>query len=144
MDVFDRRQARLRELIRTRYDGKQTRFAEAIDRSQNYVSRMLTTGENRKNIGEELAREIERILRLTDGWLDTDGTKPPGKVAEKVKLYGMEITQEGVALAREWEKLDDEWKAHVQTMVEMLVAKKLREDRKKPPRDDHDGPRGSA
>lgn len=123
----DRRQARVRELIRERFDGNQTKFAEAVGCEQNYISRVLSNGEHRKNIGEQMARRIEKSLRLPALWLDADGGK--AQVSERVTFYGMEISKEAVLLAREWDQLQPAWREQVRTLIEMLVAQQKRDER---------------
>ena len=68
MDVFEIRKVRLRELIDSNFDGVQRRFADAIDRQPDYVSRILR---GTKRLGEQLARDIENTLGLPPRWLDT-------------------------------------------------------------------------
>lgn len=51
----------------------QTKLAELLDMEANYVSRMVSDGPNRKNIGEATARAIERAAGKPKGWLDHDG-----------------------------------------------------------------------
>ena len=126
MDVYDTRQARLRELMRKQYDGKQSALAKAIERPDNYVSRMMSPGKNRKRIGEDLAREIETRLRLPRGYLDGPGSSA---IAETATLYGMPISEEAVRLGREWEKLQQPLRAQVATMIESLVASQVRASR---------------
>jgi hypothetical protein len=50
------------------YDS-QADFARAIAQSEAFVSQIAGHNPSR-NIGEALARDIERCLRLTEGWLD--------------------------------------------------------------------------
>jgi hypothetical protein len=48
---------------------RQTDFAKAIAQSEAFVSQIA--GENpSRNIGEALARDIERCIGLPQGWLD--------------------------------------------------------------------------
>lgn len=57
----------------SRFEGKQVKIAEALDKTPNYISRCLSmtmAPEHRKNIGEEFAREIESKLGLSRYQLD--------------------------------------------------------------------------
>ena len=76
------------------------------------------------------------VLKTTPHWLETGKGSPDAEakteVREIVTIYGKDITPDGVRLAQEWEKLDDEWKAQIVQLVDMLVAKKKRDERKKP------------
>lgn len=80
MEISDIRRENLRALMSQRYEGKQARLADALGKSPNYISRCLSTtmsAENRKNIGEEFAREIEEAFGLERYQLD----RPPGSAA---------------------------------------------------------------
>ena len=61
------RRSNLQAVIDRRFGGVQTRFASAVGRQGDYVSRLVT---GRKSLGEKLAREIEAILGMTPGELD--------------------------------------------------------------------------
>ena len=69
MSIAEIRRARLRELA-SRY-ASQAAFARASWQSDAYISQILT---GNRNMGEKVARKIERVLQLADGFLDT----PPG------------------------------------------------------------------
>jgi phage repressor protein C with HTH and peptisase S24 domain len=77
MDIHDTnqlknvRRLRLRELVTTRFGGKQSAFADAIERSPSYVARIFSDNPaHSRNIGESLARQIEEKCHLPKGWLD--------------------------------------------------------------------------
>jgi phage repressor protein C with HTH and peptisase S24 domain len=65
---MNRREA-LKRLIDERFEGKQSDFARAIGRSASSVWQWLN---GHRNVGEKVAREIERKLRLPRGYLDDD------------------------------------------------------------------------
>ncbi|OEY66820.1 LexA family transcriptional regulator [Marinobacter sp. X15-166B] len=69
--AMDRAKA-LRALIDEKYGGNQADFARAIGRSPASVWQWLN---GHRNIGEKVAREIERKLRLHDGYLDHNPEK---------------------------------------------------------------------
>ncbi|WP_321277543.1 hypothetical protein [Thiomicrorhabdus indica] len=50
-------------------------FAERIDRLQTQISRLIGKNPSR-NIGERLARHIEKCFCLPEFWLDTDHQQP--------------------------------------------------------------------
>lgn len=62
------RKANLIYLLETRFEGNQTKMAEAIGALPNLVSRWTRT----KPMGSAAARKIERVLSLEDYWLDND------------------------------------------------------------------------
>ncbi len=75
-ELFDIRQKRLQQYIERHFGkrrGNIKAFAARVGAEANYVSRMLSKGKNRKNFGEELAREWEALLRLRPFWFDNLG-----------------------------------------------------------------------
>lgn len=75
MDIYEIRRENLRAIVKSRFNGKITGLAEAVDRAHSYMSRCLTKNEtHRKNIGEELARDIETRLKIPPLTLDALGT----------------------------------------------------------------------
>lgn len=67
--IHEIRRENLLQLIKDRYDGSQTKLADALGVRPNYISRLCTAG---KNIGDELARKLEYIGELSKNWLDQD------------------------------------------------------------------------
>lgn len=67
MDIHEVRRENLAKLIKVRFDGKQRRLADAIDRQPDYISRVLNRS---KNVGEAFARHVEKSLGLKPGVLD--------------------------------------------------------------------------
>ncbi|BAP80932.1 transcriptional regulator [Pseudomonas sp. MT-1] len=70
MDTSDLRKIRVRQLIEQRFEGIAANFADAVNRTPSYVSRMLASNKHSRGIGEEMARSIEQKLGLDNGWLD--------------------------------------------------------------------------
>lgn len=68
MDIYEVRRDNLSFLIAERFEGKQRRLADAIDRQPDYISRVL---KGTKNVGEGFARHVEKSLGLRDRALDT-------------------------------------------------------------------------
>lgn len=92
MDKYERRRVRVLELLKLRFDDSQVRFAEAIERDPNYVSRMLyPEGKSgKKRIGEGMREAIEQACHLTPGWLDMEPGTPfiaDGVVGEPRPTY---------------------------------------------------------
>ncbi|EOE3928906.1 S24 family peptidase [Pseudomonas aeruginosa] len=74
MDIYETRRANLLALIQSSYGGKFVNFADATDLSPSYVSRLFMKSDtHRRNIGEAVARRIEKFCGLEDGALD----RPP-------------------------------------------------------------------
>ncbi|ORM64685.1 repressor [Pantoea rodasii] len=80
-DIFEIRRQKLQELV----DGYETqrKFAEAAGLDATVVSRMLYPAgkANKRNIGEQSARQIEESLKLSRGWLDGLVKPEPSNVA---------------------------------------------------------------
>lgn len=68
--IADIRQQNLRKL-RVSYSTNAA-LAEVIGVAPDYVSRLLSSGPNRKRLKEDLARKIEKRAGLSPFWLDTD------------------------------------------------------------------------
>ena len=126
--LSDTRQRKVRELIRDEYESRQVAFADKIGRPDNYVSRIVSSGENRKGIGERMARHIESRCNKPRGWLD-------GETADSVReqpastLYGQPITAEAAGVGREWAKLKEPLRTHIAQLIQMLVGAQAREGR---------------
>lgn len=71
MDIASIRLTNVDTIIKAKFDGKKARFAEAIDKFPNYISTWWAKNPDRKrNIGSNIARDIEVKLGLDEGWLD--------------------------------------------------------------------------
>lgn len=71
--IYDIRRKRLRQLIQTQFDNNQSEISRHLGRSDSYINRLLADpnkSKHAKNLGEELAREIESLCGLPNGWLD--------------------------------------------------------------------------
>ena len=87
MDIYEIRRDNLRKLVKSRFGGKITGLADAVDKAHSYISRCLTDlDKNRKRIGEELAREIEGKLNLAPLTLDVADGQPGTREASNVTL----------------------------------------------------------
>jgi hypothetical protein len=119
------RRERLQELINSRYDGNQTRFAEKIGRRQSQISDTLR---DKKSFGEKLATDIEKAEHLPKGWL----SRRENDSGEPTAFYhGVALTRAGALLAAEWEKLDLQDRIDIENEIHARGAKKARESRRK-------------
>ena len=84
------RKARLAHLIVTQFSGSQADFAEAVDKKPAYVSFLLN---DRKTMGEALARQMEKRLKLPPFWFD----QPLGDDAKAPLSAGQLEVREAVA-----------------------------------------------
>jgi len=125
VDIAVIRRERVVAIVEAKFDGSKAAFAKAIDRTDNYVSRMLNpNGAQHKKIGEDLARDIERKLQLPLGYLDGMTEAKAGTI------HGIEVTPVGARLGAEWEKLEEPLRSQIQTLIETLVARQKRSRRK--------------
>lgn len=68
-DYYRLRQQLVEELIKHRYADSKAAFAQVVDIAPATVSRWFMRGKGRKNIGEDIARKIEKALGLPGGSL---------------------------------------------------------------------------
>jgi hypothetical protein len=115
-NIKELRKANLRSLINSRYDGKISRMAEAIDRQPAYLSRIYSDDPRHvRHIGENMARDIEGKLNIQAGWLDINHTQdhPQAKYRHK-----------GEMIADRWNEIPD----LIRSAIVLLVQHAL-EDR---------------
>lgn len=67
--LYDIRRERLRKFMTDECDGKQSELADKLGKPPSYITRIFNN-KNRKKIGEELAREIEELIKKPPYWLD--------------------------------------------------------------------------
>lgn len=93
-DINDIRLTNARDLAST-YCTSLAKFADRVDRAPTQISRIM--GKNpTKNIGDKMARHIEKSFNKESGWLDqihTANTQPTTGVQEQPALY-MALTEE--------------------------------------------------
>ena len=71
MENSEIRLANVELIIQKKFGGKKIRFADALGRHSTYISTWWSKDPKRKrNIGNKVAREIERKFNLDRGWLD--------------------------------------------------------------------------
>jgi hypothetical protein len=72
-NVFEIRYRNLQKLINERHSGNRSEFARAVEKNINLINLSLTpNAEKRRNIGEKLARDLEKLAHLPKDWLDKD------------------------------------------------------------------------
>jgi hypothetical protein len=70
MDVKEIRKIKFRRLAESA--PSKAAFAEKIDTAPAYVSQILSSSpKNPRNIGDKIARRIEKIYKKPRGWMDT-------------------------------------------------------------------------
>jgi len=94
--IADVRRENLTNLISSRFDGNNAAFCRASGKHQNLINLILTKNlELRRNMGERLARDIERQIGLTEGFLDV----PRQDWAAGVSIYTFPIMRLDAASA---------------------------------------------
>ena len=86
MDSKQIRKIRLRQLIaREKAKGKpQVWVAEKVGTNQAYLSQIL--GKEEREVGDELARKIEKAFKLRHGWMDSLGNEGSEVSSEVMQL----------------------------------------------------------
>ena len=76
MNVFERRKARLKELL---LEFSAAELHRRLGVSASYLSRCLLEPDDKgfKNMGELTARKLEEAARKREGWLDNNSSQPP-------------------------------------------------------------------
>jgi transcriptional regulator with XRE-family HTH domain len=107
MDLPEARLRRLNQLIDTKFDGKQSKFAIAVEREPNYISRILS---GKKRLGEDLARDIEKRLGLPKLWLDegSEDPAPTGGWPFKIDIF-------------RFRRLTADQRSHIEQLVELTI-----------------------
>ena len=90
--MYEVRKQRLAQLITERFEGSQKDFAEAVEKAPAQIAHYLR---GNRNLGEAVAREIEKKLALSPGWLDGIEHQP-----------GAQLTSDVVALQRKISTLE--------------------------------------
>ena len=86
MDSKQIRKIRLRQLIaREKAKGKpQVWVAEKVGTNPAYLSQIL--GKEEREVGDELARKIEKAFKLRHGWMDSLGNEGSEVSSEVMQL----------------------------------------------------------
>ncbi|WP_155419329.1 hypothetical protein [Chromobacterium subtsugae] len=64
------RRERLQQLINERFNGNKGKFADFMGKARPQIYRLFSEGEHRRDIGEDMAREIEEKVGLAKFQLD--------------------------------------------------------------------------
>jgi hypothetical protein len=71
MDIYEVRKQNAQSIVDSSFNGIKAHFAEAINTSPVVVNRWFALGEiQKRNIGSNAARKIEKLLNLPSNWLD--------------------------------------------------------------------------
>ncbi len=91
MTINEIRLENLKRILREECNGVQKRMADRLDMKPTYLSRIIKTDSAQKrNIGDELARTVEKVFNKSHGWMDTThGVNEPSQKYNTNK--GMDI-----------------------------------------------------
>jgi len=114
------------KLLRSEFDSLAD-FAARIGQSASYTSRMLQTGKNRKNIGEDLARRIETACGKPTGWLDRDADSLATARGTKETIWPFNFPRS------EWEELphSERREAEEQFRIFLSIAREKKRTQKR-------------
>ena len=73
--IKDIRRQNLRYVINARFGGVTNRMAKQTGIAQMQLARVFLNSSNRREMGERLARRIEKACQLEEGWIDQDHAK---------------------------------------------------------------------
>ena len=101
------RRENLRYILDSQFQGIVGRMARRVGKQYMQIARIFDSNEAaRKNCGDKVARDIEASLGLEKGWLDQDHAKSDD-------------------LVRQIEVLDTEGRLVIESMIALLVRRKL-------------------
>lgn len=108
MDNAAVRRQNLRKIIDRRYGGVERKAALALGRAPTALNRYYTKSRARRNIGPNMAREVERLHSLPRGWMDDPDAWLPEDTHEspdRPALRKMELVRllSGLPDAELWE-----------------------------------------
>lgn len=76
MDIYEVRRRNLLELVASKFEGNRSSFSRFVGKNVNMINLCLTLNEDlRRNIGEKMARELETLCSMPEGWMDEDRNK---------------------------------------------------------------------
>ncbi len=70
MNIQDIRRQNLRAVIEAEFGGVPARLARALGCQPTSISRLTSSAASKRNMGEKMARDIERVSGRPDGWMD--------------------------------------------------------------------------
>lgn len=128
MNLYSLREERVRQLIRTLFEGKQVVFAKAVDIDSTTVSRWFMKGRGRKHIGDRSAEKIEEKLNLPIGSLLSPGQESVAPQRSSVVRLPSLGAREGIASGwpfrfprARFDALSDNEKGQVEGYVKRMI-----------------------
>jgi plasmid maintenance system antidote protein VapI len=80
--LFEIRRNNLNQLVLDKFNGNKSALARAADVHHNHINLLLSANEvHRRNMGEDLARRVEKALGLPQYWLDKDHSNDDDSVS---------------------------------------------------------------
>ena len=68
--IAEIRRSNLQYIIDSRFNGVVNRLATACGVHNTQIARVVASGKSQRNMGDKMARLIEKTVCLTEGWMD--------------------------------------------------------------------------
>lgn len=121
MDIHEIRRRNLRKIIEEQFDGSAAELTRQVDIDPSYISRIfiIKKSQHRRNIGNKIARKIEKACGKPHGWMD----QPHGQ-SQPTEEGGPRLTKEAIKIAWQWLALPKAQRAAVKEMIAALARRK--------------------
>ncbi len=119
MDIHAIRRANLRAIIDDEFEGSLAEFARYMGVESSYISRYYSTKSQQRNIGNQTARKIERLLKKPFGWMDQIHGETQAALPTAPKL-----SKETLKIAQDWSSLSKSNRKAVREMINALEKQK--------------------
>jgi len=90
--VYEIRRENLKYLIQVRYKGVPNQMAKQTGIAQMQLARIFLNSDNRREVGDRLARRIEEACSLEPAWMDTDHSRSDD-LAERIQMLDLNSRQ---------------------------------------------------
>lgn len=111
MDINEIRRTNLLHIAKNVAKNKQT-LAEKIETSPSYLSQMISES-NKANVGDDIARRVEREYDLGHGWMDRTHDPAENSIEDQRKEYASLESQ-----------LTEDERANMIELMRLVVAKR--------------------
>lgn len=119
MDKRPIRRRRTRLLIDRVFQGVDAALASALGVQPSYIARWFTDkAEHRRNIGEDMARRIEAVGGVPDGWLDREDDSDLRAISGAGLMRKLDLDE--WQLVQAYRRADGPAKAAIQAFVHQI------------------------
>lgn len=127
MTSYEQRQEKIEGIIRDKYGGVIARFAHAVEIAPSTVSRWFMKGKGHKNVGEDVARDIESKLKLPKYSLDGDDI---AVITERRQQPSFGDDHFARKLSKIWDELPDDAKGQILAFAQVSAVTKAAPSKK--------------